>query len=75
MYMSSDLNKEEIPVFNSRKRPLNLRIVCGRLYMGVDCKVIRTVKGWENTYPCQTPTAKLLPQSPDLSSVNNKKDN
>ena len=45
--MSSDLNKEEIPVFNSRKRPLNLRIVCGRLYMGVDCKVIMTVKGWE----------------------------
>lgn len=41
---------KETPGFNSRKRPLNLRIVCGRLYTGVDCTVIMTVKGWKNTY-------------------------
>ena len=66
MYMSSDLNQEETPVFNSRKRRLYLRIVCGRLYMGVDCKVIITVKGWKNTYLWET---KYAP------AVNHKKRN
>ena len=63
-------------MFNSRKRPLNLRIVCGRLYMGVDCMVIMTVKGWKNAYLChqrevQTAEIAFFPSTVDKKKIIN----
>ena len=67
-------------MFNSRKRTLNLRIVCGRLYMGVDCMVIMTVKGWKNTYLCKQRQHHREPQAAQRtrdspSAVHNKNNN